>query len=187
MRKAGFVRALCLTFLLTFCSAPCLADAAPAAMTHAADGFYGAYESLAVNGIADAKARAHLEPFISPELEHALTAAATAQKRFLAANKAAPPLLEGDIFTSHLAGATAFKVGVCSADTKGGDAKAGQCAIALTYEKGGTKALRWTDMLYLVKTEAGWRVDDVGYGGHWAFANQGRLRATLAMITAMAR
>jgi hypothetical protein len=180
MRKAGFG----LAFWLAFCLTPCLAGAAPAAMTDAANGLYHAYERLAsASGLPDAKARAHLEPFVSPALERALAAAATAQRQFLAANKAAPPLLEGDIFTSNFEGATAFKVGVCSTD-----AKAGHCTIALAYEeKGGAKALRWTDMLYLVKTEEGWRVDDIGYGGHWSFANQGRLRATLAMVTAMAR
>jgi hypothetical protein len=152
-------------------------------MANAAKGFYTAYESLGpINGLLDAKARARLEPFVSPALERALSAAAMAQKGFQTANKNAPPVLEGDIFTSHFEGATSFKVGGCQ-----GGAKTAQCAALLTYQKGKAPPLQWTDTLYLVKTDGGWRVDDIGYGGQWRFANQGRLRATLAVVSAAVR
>jgi hypothetical protein len=41
------------------------------------------------------------------------------------------------------------------------------------------KPVDWTDTVVLVKTPAGWRVDDIGYGGNWDFGNHGRLTDSL--------
>ena len=49
----------------------------------------------------------------------------------------------------------------------------------LTYQDKGQKPVSWTDTIYLVNTPAGWRVDDIGYGGAWDFGNKGRLSQTL--------
>jgi hypothetical protein len=37
----------------------------------------------------------------------------------------------------------------------------------------------WTDTLLLVRTADGWKIDDIAYGGSWAFGNKGRLSDTL--------
>ena len=50
------------------------------------------------------------------------------------------------------------------------------------------RALRGTPMVtavLLVNTPAGWRVDDIAYGGGWAFGNKGRLSELLKQTIAL--
>lgn len=159
-------------------SRACLADDA-SDMAGTVSGFYGAYSTFhPSDGIPDAQGRAKYAPYISSALEKLLVQGAEAERAFAKANKDSPPLIEGDLFTSNFEGATSFKIGACQ-----GDAKAGRCAIALTYDdrksspKG--KPLNWNDMVYLVATPSGWRVDDIGYGGSWDFGNKGRMSETV--------
>jgi hypothetical protein len=53
--------------------------------------------------------------------------------------------------------------------------------VALGYRGGpeDSKPVNWTDTIYLLHTPAGWKVDDIAYGGSWAFGNKGRLKETL--------
>ena len=152
-------------------------------MASVATGFYGAHATFhPSDGIPDAKGRAKYEPFISPALDALLKQGETAEDKFAKANKDSPPLIEGDLFTSNFEGATAYKVGICD-----GDAKAGHCAVSLTYDPGRTnnpkdKPITWTDTIYLVDTSAGWRVDDIGYGATWDFGNKGKLSETLHSV-----
>jgi hypothetical protein len=143
-------------------------------MRQAAIGFYATILQGS-SGIPDAAARTRLRPMITPALDKLMADAASAESRFMSANKGAPPLMEGDIFASLFEGATSFAVGDC-------DATAGRCTVALTYDDKSGKPTRWTDTLYLLNTAAGWRVDDIGYGGTWAFANKGRLSDTLKQV-----
>ncbi len=144
-----------------------------AAMRDAANGFYGVYKALHVMGVPGDADRARFAPFLSPRLEALLERAAAAEASFYKANKDAPPMVEGDLFSSLFEGATDFKVDTCSAD--------GKCVVGLLYTEGGDKQ-SWIDTAYLVKTPAGWRVDDIGYGGGWDFGNKGRLSQTLQQL-----
>jgi hypothetical protein len=145
----------------------------------AAKGFYAVYGTLhPSDGIPDAKSRTKFEPFISPALDHLLIEADAAEKRFAEVTKnMSPPLIEGDLFTSNFEGANSWSVGPCETD-----AAAARCKVAFG-DRGGSieaaKPVNWTDTIYLVRTSAGWRVDDIAYGASWAFANTGRLTATL--------
>lgn len=145
----------------------------------AAQNFYALYGTFhPSDGIPNDKQRAELKAVVSPGLDSLLRDAAAAQTRFANSTKhQAPPLLEGDIFTSNFEGATAWHVGACR--TSGAQAR---CEIALGYRSNATedaKPVNWADTLYLVHTNAGWGVDDIGYGGNWDFANKGRLTETL--------
>ncbi len=140
-----------------------------------ANGFYGVYKTFhPSDGVPSESDRAKYAPFLSPALITLLADAGAAESRFAKANKDSPPLMEGDLFTSMFEGATAVQVGACS-----GDAKTGRCAVRLEYAEAGSKPIDWTDTVYLVNTQAGWRVDDIAYGGSWAFGNKGRLSETL--------
>jgi hypothetical protein len=150
-------------------------DASPA---QTAEDFYRVYATFhPSDGIPDAAALAKYAPYLSPALEQLLAKAGEAEKRFHKKNKNSPPLIEGDLFTALFEGATSFHVGACK---DAGDKAS--CAIALGYDNHKDKPAHWTDTLYLVKTKAGWRVDDVGYGANWDFANKGRLRETLLQV-----
>lgn len=152
------------------------------AMAKTAAGFYAAYSTFhPSDGIPDAAGRAKYAPYISQGLNALLVRAHAVEEKFARANKDVPPLIEGDLFTSNFEGATAYKIGACS-----GDAKAGHCAVQLTYNPGQTgnpkdKPFTWTDTAYLVNGAEGWKLDDIGYGGNWDFGNKGRMRQTLAV------
>lgn len=143
-----------------------------------ANGFYGVYGTFhPSDGIPDAKGRAKYEPYISASLDKLLIDGGAAEAHFAKAMKnMSPPLVEGDLFTANFEGATSWHVGDCKI---AGDAA--RCAIALAYADpdGKDKPFHWTDTLYLLRTNAGWRVDDIGYGGTSQFGNKGRMTDTL--------
>ena len=156
----------------------CLADA-PGDMAKVVNDFYAAYSTFhPSDGIPDPQGRARYEPYISARLDKLLTDGNRAEVSFGKANPDSPPLIEGDLFTSNFEGATAFRVGSCTAS---GDA--GHCSVALTYddrkENPKDKPVTWTDTVHLVATPSGWRVDDIAYGATWAFGNKGRLADTV--------
>lgn len=144
-----------------------------------AQDFFAVYGSFhPSDGIPDAARRAKIEPFISPALDTLLRDAAAAETRFADSTKhQAPPLIEGDLFTSNFEGATAWHVETCH--IAGDEAR---CPISFVYRSrstGDTKPVNWTDTLRLVRTARGWRIDDIAYGGTADFGNKGRLTETL--------
>jgi hypothetical protein len=145
----------------------------------AASGFLSAYGSFhPSDGIPDSAGRARLQPFLSPALNKLLADAAQAQARFSAKIKNAPPLLEGDLFTSMFEGASQWKLQACA--VSGNQAR---CPVAFAHAGPNGKSANWTDTLLLVNTPQGWRVDDVAYGGGFQFGNTGRLSDTLKTVT----
>jgi len=164
-----------LAITLLFLSSPALAQTSPdmQELAKAADGFYGAYMTLRPSdGIPDKAIQAKFAPFVSPALDKLFVEGDAAEARYRTATKnQSPPLVEGDLFTSNFEGVTAYRIGTCA-----GDAKGGHCAVTLTYDAKKERPLVWTDTVYLVRTPQGWRVDDVAYGG---FGNGGRLTQTI--------
>jgi hypothetical protein len=156
----------------------CEADT-PEDLSKVVNDFYGAYSTFhPSDGIPDPRGRAKYEPYISPRLDQLLTDGNRAEVSFGKANPDSPPLIEGDLFTSNFEGATAFRVGACSAS-----GNTGHCAVALTYDDRKDnpkhKPVTWTDTVYLIATPSGWRVDDIAYGATWAFGNKGHLADTI--------
>ena len=148
-----------------------------AAASAVAKGFYGVYATFQPSdGIPNQGSRARLEPYLSPALVQLLSDAEAAEKRFAGRNKDAPPLIEGDLFTSNFEGATSFSIGKCESAPGGA-----RCAADLGYDPkdGRNKPVDWTDRLYLIRTATGWRIDDIGYGANATFGNKGRLSDTL--------
>lgn len=147
-------------------------------MTGAATGFLAAYGSFhPSDGIPDATGRTRLAPYLSPALNKLLADGAAAQARFAAKVKDAPPLLEGDLFTSLFEGATSWKLDACTAS--GASAR---CPVEFTYAHGKQKPVTWTDNLILTNSPQGWRVDDIVYGANFQFGNTGKLTDTLRTV-----
>ncbi|MEJ0027900.1 MAG: hypothetical protein WDN01_17890 [Rhizomicrobium sp.] len=168
---------IALALALAAFAGPVLADDT-AALRGAAEGFYGVYQTFhPSHGIPDAAGRARYRPFLSPRLDALLGDAGDAETRFAATNEDAPPLVEGDIFSSLFEGATQVTVGACTAT-----GPTGRCTASLSYATPGQKPTQWTDTVYLSNTPEGWRVDDIGYGGTWDFGNKGRLSQTLGQV-----
>ena len=146
------------------------------ALAKAARGFYDAYMTLhPSDGIPDAATRAKFAPFVSPALDRLFVDGDAAEDRYAKATKnQSPPLIEGDLFTPNFEGATSLRIGTCVADAKGG-----HCPVAMVYDDGKDKPIKWTDTIVLVNTPAGWRVDDIAYGTNGDFGNKGALTGTL--------
>ena len=164
-------------FVLTLLAGPAFAADETAAMHDAAARFYAVYATFhPSDGIPNGQDRARYEPVISPALDALLKQADEAEQRFSRENRGSPPLIEGDLFTSLFEGATKAEVGTCS-----GDAARGKCSVNLTYSDPSPKGKpqSWSDTVLLVNTPQGWRVDDIVYGGGWAFGNKGKLTDTL--------
>ena len=143
-----------------------------------AAGFLGAYGSFHPSaGIPDASGRSRLAPYLSPALNKMLADGAAAEARFAAKFKNSPPLIEGDLFSSMFEGATAWKLGACSAS-----GTAARCPVNFSYVQAGRPPVTWTDTLLLVNTAAGWRVDDIAYGAGFQFGNTGKLTDTLKTV-----
>ena len=173
------MKTLALTLVLML--APVAAQAQDAGA--AANTFYTTALALPrTGGIPAPSARARLQPLLSARLNGLIAQAATAEARFRAANKFAPPFLEGDLFSSLFEGPVSFRVGACTPA-----AAAQRCRIQFNRPpmpgaRGPARPADWGDDLLLVNEGGGWKVDDVDYRGGFAFGNTGLLSQSLAMV-----
>jgi hypothetical protein len=86
-----------------------------------------------------------------------------------------PPFVDGDLFSSLFEGPTGFAIGKpirLNDDNQ-------RVPIVFSNVVRGEKPVRWTDYAVMVHEETGWKLDDIEYGGQWAFAQQGRLSDAL--------
>jgi hypothetical protein len=168
-----------LIVLALFAASPaCAASSDAPAMAQIVTGFYQAHQSTTQDGIPDAKTRARYAPYISSALDKLLAEGDAAEARFAKSNKDSPPLVEGDLFSPNFEGISAFRIGACESDAKGAHCKA-MLHYADPHPRPQDKPVDWTDTVSLVNTPAGWRVDDIAYGGNWDFGNHGTLTGTL--------
>jgi hypothetical protein len=170
------MRGIAAMTILVMAALPARADDAMAA---AANAFYAASAQARPatgGGIPDATGRARYAPVLSARLNKALSDAAAAETRFSAKTKGAPPLIEGDIFSSLFEGPTQWAVKDCN-----GDAKTARCSVTLTRQSPGQRPVTWTDTLVLANA-GGWKVDDVIYDPNLSSGNTGTLNETLRMV-----
>ena len=115
-----------------------------------------------------------LREWVTPTLAALIEGAQQEQAEFIKAQPGEkPPWVEGDLFSSLFEGVQSFTLGEARLQSD-----FAEVPVACVYAEGGHRT-EWTDTLILVKTEQGWRLDDVNYGGNWAFANTGSLQAAL--------
>lgn len=145
----------------------------------AAQAFYAAVEALPVRGVPDAAGLAMLQPLISDDLAGRLAAAEEAEATHaIASNGEAPPLFEGDVFSSLFEGATSYQIDTCT--ETGAEAN---CTVSLNRtDLSGTTD--WTDTVVLVKVDEAWKVNNIVYGGDWEFATTGTLGELLDGLSA---
>jgi hypothetical protein len=127
------------------------------AMNLAASGFYAVYQQAhASSGVPDAKVRGRMAPFISPAMAQLLADADATEQRYLKTMiNMEPPT--GDLFSANFEGASSVKIGSCTVVSNGG-----RCPAAMTYVDG-AQTINWTDTIDLVRTSAGWRIDNIIY------------------------
>ncbi len=152
------------------------AAADPAAV---AESFYRTYLQIRAPGIPNAAQRARLRPFLSPALEAGLAAAEQAEQAYRVRTKGdASALVEGDLFASLAEGADSFKVQDCSERPAGM-----QCHLQLVHVDDASKQrVEWRDTLLMVRIGGTWRIDDIVFGGKFAFGQYGQLSETLRIV-----
>jgi hypothetical protein len=158
----------------------CADDAAD--MAAAANRFYATHAAAPRSGgLPEGATLGRYLPLLSPRLAGLIRQAGAAQARFHAKVKDAPPLIEGDLFSSQFEGFQTYQVGAC-----GGSATAGRCSARLHYQAPGQKPVDWNDDVLLVKAQGQWKIDDIAYRGAFAFGNSGLLSQTLNMVISTA-
>ena len=150
----------------------------------AAEAFYRTYLQLHAPGVPDAARRARLRAHLTPALDAALAAADKAEQLYRTKTKGeAPPLIEGDLFTSLADGASSFMVQECLEHPP-----AMHCLVQLTYLDPATQQkVEWTDTLIMLRQGARWRVSDIAFGGKFALGQTGLLTEILAIVVKEAK
>lgn len=87
-------------------------------MRRIVDNFYNVYITVRSSGIPSEKEQLKFKPYLSASLSRLLKDAAVAEQKYYRTTKGeAPPLVEGDLFTSLFEGASAFTVSTCDIST----------------------------------------------------------------------
>lgn len=140
------------------------------------------YRALRANPLMDLPASEELRPF-RPLMQQSLLrrlekAHSVDQAIRTSALIATPPALQGSLFTSLAEGFTDFELMECQTKKL-----VSRCQFSLRYDKQGD-AIEWQDELHLRRGRLGWQIEDVAYGGEWAYAPKGTLSARLDALIA---
>ncbi len=165
--------------LLVGCSETVDPNALPAGPEQIAETFYRA---LRANPLMDLPASEALRPF-RPLMQQSLLrrlekAHAVDQTIRTSALIATPPALQGSLFTSLAEGFTDFELIECQTRKL-----VSRCQFRLSYAQQ-EESIEWQDELRLRRGRLGWQVEDVAYGGDWAYAASGTLTARLDAVIA---
>ena len=147
----------------------------------AANAFYNVYLKLHPSGVPTKNQQAEFKPLVSADLAGLLVEAALAEAHYAEATKGeAPPLLEGDLFTSLFEGAESYKIGQCEMQKE-----SWACAVELAHtDSRDNSKVEWKDRIYVVRNKDRWAVDDIEFLGDWQFMHKGRLKELLKAVIA---
>ena len=167
--------------LLVGCSETVDPNALPAGPDQIAETFYRA---LLANPLMDLPAPEQLRPFrplLQQSLLRRLGQAHAADLSIRTSTQlATPPAVQGSLFTSLAEGFTDFELVACQTKKL-----KSRCQFTLIYDKQG-QTIEWQDELRLRRGRLGWQVDDLVYGGHWAYVPTGKLTSRLDVVIASA-
>ncbi|MBB5391470.1 MULTISPECIES: DUF3828 domain-containing protein [unclassified Herbaspirillum] len=137
--------------------------------------FYTLHLKTNAPGLPPADELRQYQPLVSRALYTLLTQAEAADVRYhtMVGNQA-PPIVEGDLFTSLYEGATSFSVKSCDSDDQ-----RSSCQVAFEYKKDGA-AEAWNDKILLVREDNRWRIDDIEFIGNDQSSQREYLSDTLA-------
>ena len=167
--------------LLVGCSETVDPNALPAGPDQIAETFYRA---LLPNPLMDLPAPEQLRPFrplLQQSLLRRLEQAHAADLSIRTSTQlATPPAVQGSLFTSLAEGFTDFELVACQTKKL-----KSRCQFTLIYDKQG-QTIEWQDELRLRRGRLGWQVEDLVYGGHWAYVPTGKLTSRLDVVIASA-
>ncbi|MEQ1693775.1 MAG: hypothetical protein ABMA00_20975 [Gemmatimonas sp.] len=135
--------------------------------------FYTVRDALGGSGAPSAKELAALRPYIADTLARGLTLADSLRQADIArAPDEKPRFVEGDLFSSMFEGPTAHRVMPPLATVP--------VLVPVEFTNDSQRpVVRWTDTAVVIWHDGHWQVQDVRYGGTWAFGNKGSLLRAL--------
>lgn len=140
--------------------------------------FYRIHIKNNAPGLPSAEELRQFQPLVSRALYQLLTQAEAADTRYHAvAGTQAPPIVEGDLFTSLYEGASSFSVASCDSDDT--DGLRASCQVAFKYARDGASEA-WNDKVLLVREDQQWRIDDIEFIGNDQSSQREYLSDTLA-------
>ena len=142
--------------------------------------FYKTHQSAQPTAALSLKELITFRQFLSVSLFDLLKDVSVAEEAHLAqTDEDTPPLVNGDLFTTHPKGASTYRVLACEVQEE----KA-QCAVEVIYSDVALKtATKTTDRVILNRDARGWIIDNIEYDGNGvAGLHQGNLRKALQTI-----
>lgn len=141
-------------------------------------GFYNVYLKVHPSGVPTKGQQTDFKKVMSTGLSDLLDEAARSEDSSRDLNSAAPPRLEGDVFTSLDEGAFSYQIVRCDVE-----ASSAMCVVDLTnVNDAGRGKLSWKDRVFLVREGDRWVVDDIEYFGDKQFMHKGHLKDVLKQV-----
>lgn len=138
------------------------------------EAFFQLYPQIKYHGLPDQQDQELLKPLLTLNLLKMLIDAKRIEDKRLEENS----IVSGDVWVSLYEGASSAIVKTCSIT-----GSIAHCIVSLTYNDP-TQPLVWNDIFVLSYEKGGWRINDVIWGGDWAFMHKGSLQKLL-QIAAM--
>ena len=189
MVSLNITRTAALLAVLVAFAAPAQAAETLTTPDAAAKAFYKIYAQAKVMDIPDAKHQKVWRPVLSDGLMRLIAMGDEAEARWAEKNKKepAPPLYEGDLFTSMVEGGAKLDGVACEVTAPPVTVCTASLHLVGKNREGKRETFRWKAQLDLIHTPQGWRVDDLEYGGTWDFGPKGRMSEQLKAIDKLSR
>jgi len=127
--------------------------------------FYQTHQSNRPAGALSLKELITFRHFLSVPLFDLLKDVSVAEEAHLAqTDNQTPPLVDGDLFTTHPKGASTYRLLRC--EISPGGAGSGVCTVELIYSDAKLQApFKSNDRVILARDARGWVIDNIEYGG----------------------
>jgi len=149
--------------------------------------FYQTHQSNRPVGALSLKELITFRHFLSVPLFDLLKDVSVAEEAHLAqTDNQTPPLVDGDLFTTHPKGASTYRLMRCEISQSSADSNA-VCTVELIYSDAKLQApFKSNDRVILTRDARGWVIDNIEYGGAGsnsaAAVHTGDLQKTLQAI-----
>lgn len=180
MRTPLLQLALLSAVFVAACDRPAPATTTAESPSHVVSEFYTARIASKLTGAPTPTELTQIAPFLADTLRSLLAAADRMRDADMKlAPDEKPAFAEGDLFSSLFEGVTSFRV------VEDSVTPAGRVPVRFTYADA-KDTTTWTDAVQVMREHDRYVIADVAYGGKWAFANGGSLRASLEQALAPA-
>ncbi|WP_034298373.1 hypothetical protein [Herbaspirillum sp. RV1423] len=177
MKQFGKIMILAVALVAAACSASREQEA-----KDLVNSFYQTHQSSHPSGALSLKELITFRHFFSVRLFDLLKDVSVAEEAHLAqTDSQTPPLVDGDLFTTHPKGASTYRLLGCEVSDSNG-----VCSVELIYSDAKLQSpVKTVDRIALTRDARGWVIDNIEYGGNNGNStgmHQGDLQKNLHLI-----